>query len=214
MMLARRRFRPASWVLVVFVLGLQLALVPPARACSCMMPGPMADYRGDPNAAIFTAIVEGRDARGYPATVTRWFQGGPFERRVWFDAAAFSGDGASCGIAPLPVLTEWIFVAYRIEGRQELGTGLCSPHAPLGGPDGQTGQAMLADALRTFGGSAPIVSEPPPDVGEPPGVGPTGSAAGGILSDMIVPIAVVVLASLGLVVGLRGVLARLRPTED
>lgn len=144
------------------VFAIQLALVPPARACSCVEPGGMADYRGDPDRAIFTAIVQPRDARGYPVIVTRWFQGGLFEPRVWFDAEAFSGDEGSCGIAPLPIATEWIFVAYRIDGRQELGTGLCSPHATLTGPDTAVGRAMLTDALLTFGGVPPVGTDPPP----------------------------------------------------
>lgn len=168
----------------------------------------MADYRGDPSTAIFTAIVQPRDARGFPVIVTRWFQGGPFDAQVWFDAAAFSGDGAGCGIAPLPIATEWIFVAYRIEGRQELGTGLCSPHAALTGPDTAAGRAMLADAVRTFGPGFGLGGGPPatPDPTIPGAVETTLPSPAILLIGLVVAV--------GFVAGLVVILARRRAHPD
>ncbi len=196
------------WLAIAFVIGLQLALVQPARACSCMEPGGMADYRGDSNTAVFTAIVQPRDARGYPVIVTRWFQGGPFEAQVWLDAAAFTGDGASCGIAPLPIATEWIFVAYRIEGRQELGTGLCSPHGALTGPDAGVGQGMLADARRTFGAGFGFGADPPatPAPTDPTAVDPAFPSPAILLIGLV--------AGLGFAAGLVFILARRRVDPD
>src|SRR5919109_1886259 len=136
----RRRAIRSRLVLTVIVALAGLAMPPAAMACSCAAPGPLSDVQGDPNIAVFTATVDFQDARGFPMTVTRWFQGaGVIEPRVWFTAGSFSGDGASCGVAPLPVGTEWIFVAYRTEGMY--GTGSCSQHAALATPEGQ---AMLA----------------------------------------------------------------------
>ncbi len=132
----------------------------------------MAAHAGEPTAVIFTGIVQPRDGRGFPITVTRWFQGGGIlDGRVWFDTDGFNvnpGVMSTCGIDPLPVGGEWIFVAYRIEARDELGLSMCSPHAPLAIADGQ---AMLADAITTFGGAppvpdatdAPVVVTPPPE---------------------------------------------------
>lgn len=162
----------------------------------------MAAYRVDATIAIFTAIVQPRDARGFPATVTRWFQGGGFlDGRVWFDEGGFNvheGFINTCGIDPLPVGGEWLFVAYRIEGQQELGLGLCSPHAPLAGADGQ---AMLRDALATFGGVpvAPNATDPP-DAGDPP--------SGGVLFGAVVPILIALVAAAGVLLGVFAVVGR------
>ena len=82
-------------------LGLQLALVPPVAACSCMGPQPMAAYAGDDLNVILAGVMEPRDGRGYPVTVTQWFKGGDLlTPRIWFDAAGFSGNDGMCGIEP------------------------------------------------------------------------------------------------------------------
>ena len=163
----------------------------------------MTEYRDDPDAVVLTGFVAPRDGQGYPVTVSRWFRGGgPLESRVWFTAASFSGDGASCGVAPLPVGTEWIFVAYRTEGMY--GTGLCSPHAALATAEGE---AMLADAVRTFGGGAPLGTGPPTG---------SGSAAidPGAVAGVVGPLAVVLLVGVAFLLGLVGVLRRVRPERD
>jgi hypothetical protein len=198
---------------VLFVFAIQVALVPPVKACSCGGFTSMADYRGE-DTAVFTGIVEPPDQRGFPATVTRWFHGGnPFQPRVWFEAAGFNGDGASCGIEPLPVGTQWIFVAYKAEGQETLGLGLCSPHARLPGAEGQ---AMLLDAARTFGGGgAPAGTDPPGAAASTsPAVSATQAPSAGAITDPLglplVPIVVVVVAAFGFIGGLVVVLRRLR----
>ena len=179
-----------------------LAMPPATVACSCAVPGPLAEVRGDPDAAVFTGTVDFQDARGFPVTVTRWFQGGgPMEPRIWFTASSFSGDGASCGVAPLPVGTEWIFVAYRTEGMY--GTGLCSPHAALATPEGQ---AMLAEAAQTFG--APVPTTPELTTGPRPE--PDLAALATAIVGTVGPLFLVVAFGAGLLVGLVGVLKRTR----
>jgi hypothetical protein len=198
----RRRFA-SRLVLVVVVAIAGLAVPPATAACSCAMPGPMADYRGAPDTAVFTGFIDPRDGRGYPVTITRWFQGGGIiEPRVWFTVESFSGDGASCGVAPLPIGTEWIFVAYRIEGMY--GTGLCSPHAAIASADGQ---AMLADAVRTFGGGGTVATDPPSDP-DPP------ASPARALTDIVGPFVLVLLAGLAFLVGVVGVLRRMRVERD
>jgi hypothetical protein len=190
-----------------------LALPAATSACSCAMPGPMAEVRGDPEIAVFSGVVDPQDARGYPVTITRWFQGGGIvEPRIWFTASSFSGDDASCGVAPLPIATEWIFVAYRTEGMY--GTGLCSPHAAVATADGQ---AMLADAIQTFGGAQPNATDPPtapsPSTvpSEPsPGAGPSTLVS---VVETVAPIALAIFG-LGVVIGVVGVLRRTRPRGD
>jgi len=204
------RDRPRRSILGIALalgLGLQFAIVPPVAACSCMPPQPMAAYAGDDSNVILTGVTESRDARGYPVTVTRWFQGGGIlEPRVWFDASGFDGQSASCGIDPLPAGNEWIFVAYRIESRDELGLNLCSPFASLGDA---TGQTMLAEAAAAFGGEGvpPSATDPPdpPAVAIPPV--PDNSA-------VVVPILIALVAAAGVVLGVFAIVGRRRDSED
>lgn len=190
-------------------LGLQLALVPPVVACSCIGPQPMAAYVGDETVAVFTGVMEPRDDRGFPATVTRWFQGGGLlDSRVWFDVGGFNvqpGVVSSCGIDPLPAGSQWIFVAYRIEGSNNFGTGLCSPHAPLAAAEGR---AMLADAERTFVGApvAPTATDPPRT---------SDPAGSGAVLDATVPIVIALVAAAGVLLGVFAVVGRRRgPGSD
>jgi hypothetical protein len=165
----------------------------------------MAEVRGDPEIAVFSGVIDPQDARGYPVTITRWFQGGGvIEPRIWFTAGSFSGDGASCGVDPLPLATEWIFVAYRTEGMY--GTGLCSPHAALATADGQ---AMLADAIQTFGGVQPSATDPP-TAARPPTAAPAAPVA---LVEAVAPVALAVFG-LGVLLGVVGVLRRTRHSRD
>ena len=131
----------------VLAVGALLGAAIPAVACSCIAPQPMAVYAGDADQVVFTGIVQLPDARGVPVRVTRWFQGPDTSAIVWLDSQGFTGDGASCGTALPPAGTEWIFVAYRTDGR-ELGVNICTPHAPA---SAAAGQAMFSDAVATFG---------------------------------------------------------------
>lgn len=171
----------------VFAVGIYLAAPGPAFACSCMGPQPMAAHASEPNNVIFTGFVQPLDQRGAPVTVTRWFAGPGAAAVVRIDPSTFGGDGASCGINPLPAGGEWIFVAWR-QQTGELIVSLCSPHALLLEPEGQ---AMLADAIATFGGGV----EPSPAPSDPTAPAPAP------VDDPTIPILVVALGGGLLVLG-------------
>jgi hypothetical protein len=210
--------RPNPAALLLFVVGLSLAgLAMPraAVACSCAMIS-MADSAAEPDAVVFTGIVDPRDGRGYPVTVTRWFKGGGIiEPRVWLHPGGFSlvGGGADCSVPPLPVGAEYIFIAYRAEDMYSVG--LCSPHASLAT---QEGQAMLAEANQTFGGVQPSATDPPSAPSPPtaPSSAPSPSAAPAAPASMIEAVAPFALAifGIGVVIGVVGVLRRTRARKD
>ena len=141
----------------------------PTFACSCAMPGPMQEYATADN-AIFSGTAGLKDARGVPVEVETWFAGSGAAPIVYLAASSF-GDGSSCGTnAPTPG-TRWIWVTWLGEGQGDPVTGLCSPHGQLGTPEGD---AMLADAARTFGGTPFAVATDPPEPAPAPLV-PEGS---------------------------------------
>ena len=153
---------------LAMTIGLALVVLMAPRAvvaCSCPATQPMAVYADEPETVIFTGITEPRDGRGYPVAVTRWFKGDGVAPIVWLAASAFDGNDASCGIEPLPLGEEWIFVAYSIPGAGELIVNLCAPHAMTSDP---AGAAMVADATRTFGDPELLQPTlPPTGPGEP-----------------------------------------------
>lgn len=173
-------------------------------ACSCAAPQPMAVYATESETVIFTGVTEPRDGRGYPVTVTRWFKGDVLAPRVWMAASGFDGNSASCGLDPLPVGSEWIFVAYRIPEGTELIVNLCAPHQLVGSREGQ---AMLADAVATFGGGATAPPTLPP-------AGPGGEPdEDGVL--VILPaIAATTLAGLAMILGVYLITSRFRRDSD
>jgi hypothetical protein len=197
-------------VLALFVaLGLAgLAMPRAVAACSCAMIT-MEDARNEPEAVVFSGVVDARDPRGYPVTVTRWFKGGGLiEPRAWLHPAGFSltGGGADCSVPPLPVGTEWIFVAFKNEDLYSVG--LCSPHAAIASADGQ---AMLAEAIRVFRGEQPVATSPPAAASPPPAPTPTTTAAPATpvsLVETLGPIAVVVFIA-GILLGVVGALRRM-----
>ena len=84
--------------------------------------------------------------------VEAWFAGPGAAPVVLLGAASF-GDSAGCGTEPFPPGTRWIVSAWAGDPTQPPTTGLCSPHAQLGTPEGE---AMLAEAVTAYGeGSAP-----------------------------------------------------------
>ena len=166
----------------------------------------MDDARNQPEAVVFSGIVEPRDGRGYPVTVTRWFKGGGLiEPRAWLHPAGFSltGGGADCSVPPLPVGTEWIFIGYKAE--DVYSVGLCSPHAALATADGQ---AMLAEAVRVFGGGQ-ATGTSPPAAPSPPTATPTPTPAAPLsLVGTLGPIVVIVFIA-GILLGVVGALRRM-----
>ncbi len=172
----------------------------------------MEDARTQPDAVVFSGVVDPQDARGYPVTVTRWFKGGGLiEPRAWLHPGGFSltGGGADCSVPPLPVGTEWIFIAYKFEDLYSVG--LCSPHAALATAEGQ---AMLGEAVRVFGGGAapPATAPPataPPAAPSPPTPTPTAAPAAPVsLVETLGPIAIVVFIA-GILLGVLGALRRM-----
>ena len=149
-------------------------------ACSCAAPGPMAEYDGAGN-AVFSGTAGPLDGRGVPVRVATWYHGAGAAPLVYLAKAGF-GDSASCGTTVPTAGTSWIWVTWLPEGGGDPQSGLCSPSAQLGTPEGD---AMVADATATFGGA-------PPDGAEldPPGAvtGPT------VPADAAVPVLVATLA--------------------
>jgi hypothetical protein len=205
--------RPKAGTVLALVVALGLAGMAMPRAvvaCSCAM-STMEDARTQPDAVVFSGIVDPRDQRGYPVTVTRWFKGGGLiEPRAWLHPGGFSltGGGADCSVPPLPIGTEWIFIAYKVDDLYSVG--LCSPHAALATAEGQ---AMLGEAVRVFGGGAPPATAPPvtppPAAPSPPTPAPTGSPAAPVsVVGSLGPIAIVVFIA-GILLGVVSALRRM-----
>lgn len=167
----------------------------------------MEEARNEPEAVVFSGIVDPRDQRGYPIRVTRWFKGGGLiEPRAWLHPAGFSltGGGADCSVPPLPVGTEWMFIAYKAEGLYSVG--LCSPHAAVATADGQ---AMLAEAVRVFGGGEEPPVTAPPALPSPAVPTPTATPAAPVsVVETLGPIAIVVFIG-GILLGVVGALRRM-----
>jgi hypothetical protein len=164
--------RSAAALLVAALLtaiGLLLLSARPTVACSCAMPGAIKEY-ATADHAVFTGTAGVQVDRGVPVEVKEWLWGQGVAPVVWLTASSF-GDSAGCGTNPPPPGSAWIWVAWLPGNNGDFGTGLCSPAAQLGTPDGD---AMLRDALAVFeatvpeGSDAPIpTSEPAPAVGTP-----------------------------------------------
>ena len=141
-------------------MGLWLTAAGPTFACSCAQAQPMAAYATADN-AVFTGTTGPADARGVPVRVSTWFSGPGSAPIVYLSASSF-GSEAACGIQEPPAGTEWIWVTYVPEGGGgDPTTGLCSPHALLSTPEGD---ALLNDAIATFGGAIPpggTATDPP-----------------------------------------------------
>jgi hypothetical protein len=184
--------------LTIATTGLWLTAAAPTFACSCAMPGPMAEF-DTANNAVFSGTAGLLDARGVPVRVETWFAGPNPAPLVYLAATSF-GDGASCGINPPLAGSRWIWVAWVPEGGGDPSTGLCSPHAAIGSAEGD---AMLRDAIATFGGVAPPgASTDPPEATPPPQV---PADAGGLILAGTLGLGAIVLVGAGL-------LARRRPT--
>lgn len=139
--------------------ALWLTAAGPTFACSCVQPGPMAEY-ATADHAIFAGTAGPSDARGVPVRVSQWFSGKGAAPLLYLSAQSFTGE-ASCGTSLPPAGTNWIWVTFLPEGGGDPVTGLCNPHGQLGTPEGD---AMLADATATYGGIAPpgaAATDPP-----------------------------------------------------
>lgn len=166
---------------LAIVLTAHLATPRPAFACSCMAAEPMAAYAGQPQWTIFSGVVQAPDQQGVPVLVSRWFQGEGAAGLVRIEGTWGIG-GASCE-TPLPLAgTEWIFVSSRRE-TGELDVNLCTPHAAIAT---DTGAAMLADAIATFGdGGGAAVTSPEPAAPAEAGGGEKAGTGGGLTDPVI-----------------------------
>ena len=173
----------------------------PVAACSCAMPGSMKEYATVEH-AVFTGKAGERIDRGVPVEVDQWLWGEGAADVVWLTAASF-GDSAGCGTNPPPAGTSWIWVAWLPGNNGDFGTGLCSPHAQLDTPEGQT---MLADALAVFDPNAPPPTTPEPTPAPQSPI--EDPASGGRDASMLVIGGAVVLASLAMFGGVALVARR------
>jgi len=145
--------RRAGLLLVVAsvaAFGALLGSVEPVAACSCAMPGSLKES-ATAEQAIFSGTAGGRERRGVPVHVDRWFWGEGAAPVVWLAASSF-GDGASCGTTPPIEGSRWLWITWRPGNNGDFGTGLCSPTHDLGTPEGQ---AVFAEAVAVFNGVAP-----------------------------------------------------------
>ncbi len=187
--------------------GILLWTAGPVAACSCAMPGPMKEYATVEN-AVFTGTAGEQIDRGVPVEVDQWLWGEGAADVVWLTAGSF-GDSAGCGTNPPPAGTSWIWVAWLPGNNGDFGTGLCSPHAQLDTPEGQT---MLADALAVFDAQAPPASTPEPTQA-PEAPAPVDPASTGRDATMLVIGGGVVLASVAMF-GVIALVARRQNRTD
>jgi hypothetical protein len=171
--------RLASLVSIAFLSSLLwLTAAAPTFACSCVQPQPMAAYATADN-AVFSGTAGPSDARGVPVRVGQWFSGRGAAAIVYLSASSFSGE-SSCGTSAPAAGTQWIWVTFVGE-QADFMTGLCDPHGELGTPEGD---ALLADATKTFGGVAPpgaTESDPPEAAQTPPETPPARTELGGAI---------------------------------
>jgi hypothetical protein len=192
-----RRSRLPAIVALTSLALLALAAPRDVVACSCLETQPMAVYAGEPETVVFTGITEPRDGRGFPVAVTRWFKGDGAAPRVWMLASGFDGNSASCGLEPLALGSEWIFVAYRLPDGGDLIVNLCAPHERLASP---AGQAMLADAMATFSGVRTPASTLPPT-----GVAAETGTDGDDVTAILPAILATILMSMTLILGVSAI---------
>ncbi len=158
-------------LLVAWLLTAWLLIPPPTFACSCAMPGPIAEVAKEPAAVVVAGTVGPPVvAAGFAFQVERWYFGASPSAIL----TMVPGDGASCGL-PLRPGERLIAVAYRDE-QGLVHPSICSHYGQVGTPEGQ---ALMAEAERAFG-PGPSMSEPPP-AAEPGGVPWPLLAGGGIL---------------------------------
>ncbi len=149
----------ARFLLVLVVLGAlwsgQAASPLPALACSCVMPEPMATYRGDSNHMILEGRVAAVAPDGVEVAVERWFQG-PGGATISFAPDGFGEQSAACQDPWPTVGSRWVWVAWVPEVGARPQTNLCTPKAALDTPEGD---AMSAAIVSAFGAGTTV--DPP-----------------------------------------------------
>ena len=189
-----------------------------AVACSCVAQMPLAEYAGE-DTVIFAGTVTNSDEDGLLVNVDQWFSG-TGAAPVILISGEF-GDSAACGLGGRPPAgSSWLVVGGRVDdgGLVPELTGapvmvsICSPFVDLATPEGQ---ALLAEAVETFGGGR-TRRQTAPSAPPTPAPSPSASAAddgGGLSNETLATAAVVatLLAGLGVLV-LALLVARRRGT--
>jgi hypothetical protein len=176
--------------LPILTAAVWLSAAGPTFACSCVAPGPMTDY-DTAEYAVFSGIAGSLDGRGVPVHVTTWYHGTRAAPLVYLAKTSF-GDSAACGTTAPVAGSGWIWVTWLPEDGGDPGTGLCSPSAQLGTPEGN---AMVADATATFGGAPPPgVDVDPPDAAAGPTV-PPDAAVPVLLGTLVISVVLFVVVA-------------------
>lgn len=183
----------------------------PAVACSCVPPLDSLEMAaGDVTATIFAATTGPTVGDQMQVVVTRWFRG----QSIGGVAAVQInlGDGASCGMSPLPAGHGYLFMTYPSETSPH-ALSLCSPQGDLATPDGQ---ALLARAVQLYGAGAappgdstPATVAPSAGYGDPTVIGLITSVVAGLA-----PLALVIAFALGLLGGVALILRRRTRLDD
>jgi hypothetical protein len=202
------------------VIGVGMLTPQVAVACSCVERMPLAKYAGE-GTVIFAGTVTNSDEDGLLVNVDQWFSG-TGAAPVILISGDF-GNGSSCGIGGRPPAgSSWLVVAGRVDdgGLVPELTGapvtvsICSPFVDLATPEGQ---ALLAEAVETFGGGEPVETVPT-TAAAPPTPAPSPSAAadaGGIPAETLATAGVVLTLVAGLgVLALALLVARRRGTAS
>jgi hypothetical protein len=157
----------ARFMLALVLLGAlwsgQVVSPLPVLACSCAMPGTMAEYRGDSSHMVLMGRVASVAPTGVEVQVERWFQG-PGGAMVSFAPDGFGDQSAACQDPWPTVGGRWIWVAWVPELGAHPQTNLCTPKAAM---DSAEGDAMLAAIVTSFG-TGTTVDPPDEPAPEPP----------------------------------------------
>lgn len=186
----------------------------PVVACSCVAPIDALEMAGqDQSATVFTATTGVTVGDQMQVLVTRWFRGQPLSGLA--TVQILLGDGASCGMSPLPAGRGYLFMTYPSETSKH-ALSLCSPQGDLATGDGQ---ALLARAVDLYGAgvaaptdapiaTAPASSQPADASGDPTAIDAIASVAASVA-----PLALVIAFAVGLLGGVALILRR-RPRLD
>lgn len=182
-----------------------VSLMTPGRAfaCSCVSPEPMRAYAGHSDRVIFSGTIAPASGQDVVVLVDRWFQGGS-GLTVALDGSGFGNQSAACQVPRPAAGSRWLYVAFVPVVGAPPQVNQCTPQAAL---DSADGQAMLADAIATFGGGgAPTPSSAPPAgaVTTPAPSTPGAAAPIGVATERTVPVmtlaVVIVLGGIAVVV--------------
>ncbi len=150
--------------LLVILVGASAARPATCIACYCLPPESLRAAVADPRTTLFSGAVGGTTGAFTTFFVDRWFVGTGMAPAVRLrPGTVHLANGTSvmntCGVDFAPG-SRVILAAWR-DDEGVLVPSICSPYGDLSKADGQ---ALLAEAIRTFG------------PGEQPGAGPTEDA--------------------------------------